>query len=109
VLDWLRNEHDTHWRLRQGNQLSTYLKPNEACYAHPESSVSLLKQIPFWKINVSRTPARFTQADVARAIRAARQAGVGAVELLPDGTIRICLDGAGKPTQPLEPDREVVL
>jgi hypothetical protein len=41
---------------------------------------------------MSRIPARFarfTQADVARAIRAAKQAGAGAVELLPDGTIRI--------------------
>ncbi len=57
---------------------------------------------------MSRTPARFTQADVARTIRAAKQAGAGAVELLPDGTIRICLD-EGKPARPVEPDREVVL
>ena len=56
-----------------------------------------------------RTPARFTQADVARTIRAARQAGAGAVELLRDGTIRICLDAPEKPPQPVEPDREVVL
>jgi hypothetical protein len=34
-------------------------------------------------------PARFTQADLNRAIRAAKQAGAGAVLLLPDGTIRI--------------------
>ena len=58
---------------------------------------------------MSRTPARFTQADVARTIRAAKQAGAGAVELLPDGTIKICLDGSEKPAQPVEPDREVVL
>jgi hypothetical protein len=58
---------------------------------------------------MSRTPARFTQADVARTIRAAKQAGAGAVELLPDGTIRIRLDGSEKPAQPVEPDREVVL
>ena len=58
---------------------------------------------------MSRTPARFTQADVARTIRAAKQAGAGAVELLPDGTIRIRLDGAEKPAPPVEPDREVVL
>lgn len=56
-----------------------------------------------------RTPARFTQADVARTIRAAMQAGAGAVELLPDGRIRILLDGEEKPVQPVEPDREVVL
>jgi hypothetical protein len=47
---------------------------------------------------MSRTPARFTQADVARTIRAAKQAGAGAVELLPDGTIRNCLDGPEKVT-----------
>jgi hypothetical protein len=58
---------------------------------------------------MSRTPARFTQADVARTIRAAKQAGAGTVELLKDGTIRICLEGAEKPAQPVEPDREVVL
>lgn len=40
---------------------------------------------------MSRTPAKFTQADVARSIRAAKQAGAGAVELRPDGTIRIDL------------------
>jgi hypothetical protein len=57
---------------------------------------------------MSRTPARFTQADLGRSIRAAKQAGAGAVELLPDGTIRILLVGE-KPAQPVEPDREVVL
>jgi hypothetical protein len=36
---------------------------------------------------MSRT-ARFTQADVARTIRAAKQAGAGTVELLPDGTVK---------------------
>jgi hypothetical protein len=59
--------------------------------------------------NMSRTAARFTQADVARSIRAAKQAGAGAVELLPDGTIRICLYESEKPAPPVEPDREVVL
>lgn len=38
---------------------------------------------------MSRTPARITQADVARAIRAAQQTGAGAVRILPDGTIQI--------------------
>jgi phage I-like protein len=39
---------------------------------------------------MSRTPARFTQADVARALRAAQSAGpAGRVEILPDGTIRL--------------------
>jgi hypothetical protein len=58
---------------------------------------------------VSRTPARFTQADIARTIRAAKQAGAAAVELLPDGTIRIRLDEAEKLAQTVEPDPEVVL
>lgn len=40
---------------------------------------------------MSRTPARFTQADVARAIRAARQAGAEGVEMRPDGTIVVKL------------------
>lgn len=40
---------------------------------------------------MSRTPARITQADVARALRAAKQAGAGAVRILSDGTIKIDL------------------
>lgn len=41
---------------------------------------------------MSRTAAGFTQADIARAIRAAQQTGVtGGVELRPDGTIFIRL------------------
>lgn len=40
---------------------------------------------------MSRTPARVTQADLARAIRAAKQTGAGCVEIAPDGTIRISL------------------
>jgi hypothetical protein len=58
---------------------------------------------------MSRTPARFTQADVARSIRAAKQAGAGVVELLPDGTIRITLDRRDEPEKKVEPDHEVVL
>ncbi|WP_040619330.1 hypothetical protein [Rhodovulum sp. PH10] len=42
---------------------------------------------------MSRTPARVTQADVARALRAAKQAGAGAVEVRPDGTIVIRVEG----------------
>lgn len=38
---------------------------------------------------MSRTPAKLTQADVARALRAAKQAGVWPVRILPDGTIEI--------------------
>jgi hypothetical protein len=58
---------------------------------------------------MSRTPARVTQADISRAIRAAKQAGAGVVELLPDGTIRINLkDKLVAETQD-EPEREVEL
>jgi hypothetical protein len=57
---------------------------------------------------MSRIPARFTQADVARAIRAAKQAGAGSIELLPDGTIRIHLAGE-RADQKCEPESEVVL
>jgi hypothetical protein len=61
---------------------------------------------------MSRTPARYHQADVARAIRAAKQAGAGAVRLLPDGTIKIDLqaEAAGdKPENEIDERREIVL
>jgi hypothetical protein len=48
---------------------------------------------------MSRTPARFTQADVARTIRAAKQGGAHGVEVRPDGTIFVYLslwEGRGK-------------
>jgi hypothetical protein len=57
---------------------------------------------------MSRTAARFTQADVARSIRAAKQAGAGSVELRPDGTIIISLAGEKKAIS-VEPEPEVVL
>ena len=39
---------------------------------------------------MSRTPAKVTQADIARAIRAIAQTGARlAVEIAPDGTIRL--------------------
>jgi hypothetical protein len=39
---------------------------------------------------MSRRPARFTQADIARAIKAVEKTGAKmAVEIAPDGTIRI--------------------
>jgi hypothetical protein len=58
---------------------------------------------------MSRTPAHFTQADVARAIRAAKQAGATSLELRPaDGIIYIALSG-DKPTTSVEVEEEVVL
>jgi hypothetical protein len=58
-----------------------------------------------------RRAARITQADVARAVRAAKQAGADHVEIRPDGTILVKLspDNALHPLTPLEPDREIIL
>lgn len=52
-----------------------------------------------------RTAAKVTQADIARAVRAARQVGGFTVEVAPDGTIRLVPasqnDGnIGKPQPP---------
>jgi hypothetical protein len=60
---------------------------------------------------MSRTSASFTQADIARAIRAAKQAGAAAVSLLFPGsaTIRIDLEAGGKPNISIEPRRQVRL
>ncbi len=57
---------------------------------------------------MARTSAKFTQADVARSIRAAKQAGAGSVELRPDGTILIRLAGNKKEIS-VETEPEVVL
>jgi hypothetical protein len=64
---------------------------------------------------MSRRAAIITQADVARAIRAAQQCGAGSVEIRPDGTIRvvICPESTIQPTDgqepSLEPEGKVVL
>jgi hypothetical protein len=60
---------------------------------------------------MSRTPARVTQADVARTIRAAQQCGADAVEIKPDGTIRVVLSPKTIPSEPpdIEPKTKVVL
>ena len=47
-----------------------------------------------------RRPAAFTQADVARAIRAARQAGADRVEMRTDGTIVVILKNVPAPIVP---------
>ena len=58
---------------------------------------------------MSRKPARCTQADIRRAIRAVKQEGAAmTVEILPDGTIRI-VPAVGKPEGPVEPAREITL
>jgi len=48
---------------------------------------------------MSRRPAIVTQADVARALRAAKQAGASAIEVKPDGTLVIFLRAT-----PIEPE-----
>ena len=58
---------------------------------------------------MSRRPARFTQADIHRALKAAEQAGAQmTLEILPDGTIRLnpAVHNAGVPA-PMNPGRGV--
>jgi hypothetical protein len=54
-------------------------------------------------------PARFTQADLARAIRAAPN---HVVEILPDGSIRLVPENLAVPSKTLEkvePERKIIL
>ena len=59
---------------------------------------------------MSRRPANITQADIARAVRAAKQAGAVAVEvrLGSEATIVIRLSSTGS-ERPLEESGEIVL
>lgn len=58
---------------------------------------------------MSRRPARFTQADVARAWRAALSVDPkSSVEILPDGRIRI-MQGERSEIRPVEPVRDFSL
>lgn len=59
-----------------------------------------------------RSPARVTQADIARALRAVAASRTKArVDVLQDGTIRITpLDaGENEIARPQEPEREIIL
>jgi hypothetical protein len=47
-----------------------------------------------------RRPAKVTQADIARAIRAAKEAGASAVTVDGDGVIRIALTASAAPIRP---------
>lgn len=61
---------------------------------------------------MSRTPAKVTQADVARAIRAAQQCDAGQVKIHRDGTITIepqPVKQTAKAEKDIEPEREIVL
>jgi hypothetical protein len=55
---------------------------------------------------MSRRPAKVTQADIARAIRAAKDAGAGAVTIDAEGVIRITLGGAASNKSPNGVDHE---
>jgi len=59
---------------------------------------------------MSRRPAHITQADVARAIRAAKQAGAAevVVQIGKEARIIVRLASTGRP-EALEPDGEIVL
>jgi len=58
-----------------------------------------------------RRPANITQADVARAIRAARQTGVTEIELKLDGSFlfRLAPTSAPSTAVDLEPEKEIIL
>jgi hypothetical protein len=47
-----------------------------------------------------RRPAKVTQADIARAIRAAKEAGASAVTVDAEGIIRIALTASAAPSKP---------
>jgi hypothetical protein len=58
---------------------------------------------------VARRPANITQSQIARAIRAAKQAGASGVEVRPDGTIFIHLASTGLDRTVLEQSEDIVL
>jgi ABC-type molybdate transport system ATPase subunit len=59
---------------------------------------------------MSRRPAAVTQADIARAIRAAKQAGAAEVEVRVGGaTILVRISPSSGPEITLEPGGEIVL
>lgn len=60
---------------------------------------------------MSRRPARMTEADMRRALRAAKHEGAAGIEVLPNGTIRVLLVAALSTDEapPLEPAKEIVL
>lgn len=58
---------------------------------------------------MSRRPARCTEADIKRAIKALLASGAyGSVEILPDGTIRVAPE-AVKPANVNAPKRRIAL
>ena len=57
---------------------------------------------------MSRRPARCTEAELKRAIKAMLATGHGAVEILPDGTIRL-IPNMLKPPEDDAPKRRIAL
>lgn len=55
---------------------------------------------------MSRRAGVITQADLSRAIRAAKQAGAATVEVRPDGTITIRVDAP--PIAPVLDDEQII-
>lgn len=56
-----------------------------------------------------RRPAKITQADVARVLRAVRETGGGVVEVRPDGTIAIRSGEPERDRTQTGPARDIVL
>jgi hypothetical protein len=56
-----------------------------------------------------RRPARHTQSDVARAIRAAKQAGAGAIVVRPDGTLLILINAPPLAPEDTEQSADIIL
>ena len=57
---------------------------------------------------MSRRPARFTEADIRRAAKVAKQLCL-AVEIAPDGTIRLVPAAVTNSSMAAPPEREIVL
>jgi hypothetical protein len=61
-------------------------------------------------VNMSRRPAQITQAEVARIIRAAKQAGASEVVVrIGEQSVIVRLEQSTAPEKPLEQDKEIVL
>jgi hypothetical protein len=52
---------------------------------------------------MSRRPALLSQGDIARTIRAAKQAGAGAIQVRPDGTLVIMIEAPAVAPEPEQP------
>jgi hypothetical protein len=60
-----------------------------------------------WRSVMPRRPAKVTQADIARAIRAAKAAGANAVTVDGEGVIRIALTASAAPIKPTSNPDEI--